>query len=520
LLKKQQVEECFLVSAKELHNLLDLNNVDLVLSDQEKENEQWCDEFAKAYPDVFKGSLDTLPPLRRTDGDMIELEPGTRPISRAPYRMSPLELRELRKQLDELLSKGFIEPCVSEWGSPVLFVKKPNGSLRMVCDYRALNAKTIAQRVPLPRIDECLEQLHGVTFMSSIDLTSSFWQQRLSPSDSLKSAINTRYGQFSWSVMAIGLKNSGSRWMFLMNDVLKEYIDDFVICYIDDCLIYTKGNDIELHKKHLHMVFKKLEDAGLVVSRAKCKFNRKEITFLGHDIVAGQGTKPSKKKVDAITSWPVPQTVQEVRKFMGLCQYYSSYMPNFADIAAVITDLTKGVGPKNRKIVWSDACQKAFNTIKSLISSSPVLLMPDMTKPFRIECDASDYAVGAVLLQQDPTCHDDWKPVAFISKKLSNAERNYPTQERELLAILFACKTWRCFGGHTDTRNCCTITRTGSGLMDDLRYLLMGIFLAAVMFSGYVYPFKWLFPIFKTARNIWNAGDILYNHILLHPVIH
>lgn len=179
----------------------------------------------------------------------------------------------------------------------------------MVCDYRALNAKTIAQRVPLPRIDECLEQLHGVTFMSSIDLTSSFWQQRLTPSDSLKSAINTRYGQFAWSVMSIGLKNSGSRWMFLMNDVLKDYIDDFVICYIDDCLIYTKGNDIELHKKHLHMVFTKLEEAGLVVSRSKCIFNRKEITFLVHDIIAGKGTRPSIKKVEAIVSWPSPKTV-------------------------------------------------------------------------------------------------------------------------------------------------------------------------------------------------------------------
>ncbi|CEP16788.1 hypothetical protein [Parasitella parasitica] len=333
LLKKGQVEECFLVSSRGLCDLLDLNNMDNVgLSDQDKENEIWCAEFAKAYPSLFKGSLDTLPPVRHTDGEMIELEPGTKPVSRAPCRMSPLELKELKRQLDDLLAKGFIEPCVSEWGSPVLFVKKPNGSLRMVCDYRALNAKTIAQRVPLPRIDECLEQLHGVTFMSSIDLKNSFWQQRLTPSDSLKSAINTRYGQFSWSVMAMGLKNSGARWMFLMNDVLKEYIDDFVICYIDDCLIYTKGNDIELHKQHLHLVFKKLEEAGLVVSQAKCKFNRKEITFLGHDIVAE----------------------------------YLNY-------------------------------------------------------------------------------NNAWKPVASISKNLSNAERNYHTKERELLAILFACRTRRYF---------------------------------------------------------------------------
>ncbi|CEP09139.1 hypothetical protein, partial, partial [Parasitella parasitica] len=159
LLKKGQVEECFLVSSRELCDLLDLNNMDNVgLSDQNKENEIWY----------------VTSPVRHTDGEMIKLEPGTKPVSRAPYRMSPLELKELKRQLDDLLAKGFIEPCVSEWGSPVLFVKKPNGSLRMVCDYRALNAKTIAQRVPLPRIDECLEQLHGVTFMSSIDLTNSF----------------------------------------------------------------------------------------------------------------------------------------------------------------------------------------------------------------------------------------------------------------------------------------------------------------------------------------------------------
>jgi hypothetical protein len=167
LLRKNQVEECFLVSAKEIYNILDVNNIDIsdtdtkiALTEQERKNQEWCDEFAKAYPSVFKGTLDTLPPIRRTDGDMIELEPDAKPISRAPYRMSPLELKELRRQLDDLLSKGFIEPCVSERGSPVLFVKKPNGSLRMVCDYRALNAKTIAQRVPLPRIDACLEQFH------------------------------------------------------------------------------------------------------------------------------------------------------------------------------------------------------------------------------------------------------------------------------------------------------------------------------------------------------------------------
>ncbi|KAG1324500.1 hypothetical protein G6F62_009065 [Rhizopus arrhizus] len=193
--------------------------------------------------------------------------------------------------------------------------------------------------------------------------------------------------------------------------------------YLDDILIFTNGDE-DLHKKHVRLVLKKLEEAKLIVDKKKCSFNGKELTFLGYHISA-QGIKPAPNKVNAILSWPVPTNVQQVRQFIGLAQHYRRFIPGFADIASPLTDLTKGSGPKCRAIRWIDECQKSFDL------------------SFRIECDASDYAIGAVLLQEGSD--SIWRPLAYESKKLSAAERNYPAQERELLSILHALRTWRCF---------------------------------------------------------------------------
>lgn len=459
LIKKNMVSEVYLINLQDITNPIDdLAHIDASsqkLSEQDRISQEWCVEFAAKYPKVFKGKLDTLPPVRdnidKVSKDVIVLEPGTMPTSLPPYRMSPLELKELRRQLDILINKGFISPSSSDWGSPVLFVKKasknPDGTpeLRMVCDFRALNKKTISQRIPIPRIDECLEQLQGSYFFSTLDMASGFHQIRLSPEDSQKACINTRYGKFSWKVLPFGLRNSGPRFQLLMNQILKDYVDKICIVYVDDLLIFTKSNDLEMHKKHIDMVLKRLDEAGMVVQISKCKFNQKVISFLGHEVIAGEGVRPAKKKVDAILSWPVPKNVQEVRSFIGICQYYSNYVPGFSSIAGPITDLTQGTGPKLRKVNWTPQCQQAFEILKQKIASAPILLMPDMSKPFRIECDASDYALGGVLLQQDFSDCKRWKPVAFESRKFSSAERNYPAQEREMLAIIHACRTWRCF---------------------------------------------------------------------------
>jgi hypothetical protein len=233
--------------------------------------------------------------------------------------------------------------------------------------------------------------------------------------------------------------------MKMMNDVLKEYLDTICIVYIDDVLIFTKDKDIAVHKKHVHMVMKKLEQADLVVNKNKCKFNRKSLTFLGYEIIANVGVRPSPKKVEAILSWPVPKSVQDVRRFIGMCQYYKSFLPSFAGVAVPITELTKGGGHKQRSIKWTDECQCAFNKIKEMITSAPVLLTPCMSRRWRIECDSSNFSCGGVLLQEDPKNGNEWKPVAYESHKFSLQERAYPAQEREYLAILHCLRTWRCF---------------------------------------------------------------------------
>ncbi|CEG85007.1 hypothetical protein RMATCC62417_18745 [Rhizopus microsporus] len=190
------------------------------------------------------------------------------------------------------------------------------------------------------------------------------------------------------------------------------------------------------------MVLKKLNEAKLIINKKKCKFNQRELTFLGFNI-SKQGIKPANEKIKAITSWPVPTNVQQVRQFIGLAQHYRRFIAGFAGLAAPLTDLTKGSGHKCRAIIWTNDCQRSFDLIKKKITTAPVLMTPDMEKSFRIECDASDFAIGAVLMQEESA--GVWKPLAFESKKLSQAERNYPAQERELLSILHALRTWRCF---------------------------------------------------------------------------
>ncbi|KAG0804399.1 hypothetical protein G6F20_012731 [Rhizopus arrhizus] len=221
LYKTKQIEECYFAQVHLKENeMVYLNNINDI-------DASWSTEFSKEFPEVFKGEITGLPPMRDTQ-DIIVTKPDTVPVSRPPYKMSPLELSELQKQLNELLNKGLIEPCASEWSNPVLFVRKPNGDLRMCCDYRMLNKVTLKQKIQLPRIDECLERLHNAKHFTSLDLTNGFHQQRITEADSIKTAISTRYGQFCWKVVPFGLSNSGPAFQKMMNSVLSEYIDKFI----------------------------------------------------------------------------------------------------------------------------------------------------------------------------------------------------------------------------------------------------------------------------------------------------
>ncbi|KAL0543870.1 hypothetical protein IC582_018975 [Cucumis melo] len=380
------------------------------------------------YPDVFPEELPGLPPHREVEF-AIEFEPGTVPISRAPYRMAPAELKELKVQLQELLDKGFIRPSVSPWGAPVLFVKKKDGSMRLCIDYRELNKVTVKNRYPLPRIDDLFDQLQGATVFSKIDLRSGYHQLRIKDEDIPKTAFRSRYGHYEFIVMSFGLTNAPAVFMDLMNRVFREFLDTFVIVFIDDILIYSK-TEAE-HEEHLRMVLQTLRDNKLYAKFSKCEFWLKHVSFLGH-VVSKAGVSVDPAKIEAVTGWTRPSTVSEVRSFLGLAGYYRRFVENFSRIATPLTQLTR----KGAPFVWSKACEDSFQTLKQKLVTAPVLTVPDGSGNFVIYSDASKKGLGCVLMQQG-------KVVAYASRQLKSHEQNYPTHDLELAAVVFALKIWR-----------------------------------------------------------------------------
>ncbi|KAL0549424.1 hypothetical protein IC582_013906 [Cucumis melo] len=402
-----------------LASVVDTREADVSLSSE---------PVVRDYPDVFPEELPGLPPHREVEF-AIELEPGTVPISRAPYRMAPAELKELKVQLQELLDKGFIRPSVSPWGAPVLFVKKKDGSMRLCIDYRELNKVTVKNRYPLPRIDDLFDQLQGATVFSKIDLRSGYHQLRIKDEDVPKTAFRSRYGHYEFIVMSFGLTNAPAVFMDLMNRVFREFLDTFVIVFIDDILIYSK-TEAE-HEKHLRMVLQTLRDNKLYAKFSKCEFWLKQVSFLGH-VVSKAGVSVDPAKIEAVTGWTRPSTVSEVRSFLGLAGYYRRFVENFSRIATPLTQLTR----KGAPFVWSKACEDSFQNLKRKLVTAPVLTVPDGSGSFVIYSDASKKGLGCVLMQQG-------KVVAYASRQLKSHEQNYPTHDLELAAVVFALKIWR-----------------------------------------------------------------------------
>ncbi|KAL0561256.1 hypothetical protein IC582_001678 [Cucumis melo] len=366
-----------------LASVVDTREVDVSLSSE---------PVVRDYPNVFPEKLPGLPPHREVEF-AIELESGTVPISRAPYRMDPAEVKELKVQLQELLDKGFIRPSVSPWGAPVLFVKKKDGSMRLCIDYRELN------------------------------------KLRIKDGDVPKTAFRSRYGHYEFIVMSFGLTNAPAVFMDLMNIVFREFLDTFVIVFIDDILIYSK-TEAE-HEEHLRIVLQTLRDNKLYAKFSKCEFWLKQVSFLGH-VVSKAGVSVDPAKIEAVTGWTRPSTVSEVRSFLGLAGYYRRFVENFSRIATPLTQLTR----KGAPFVWSKACEDSFQNLKQKLVTAPVLTVPDGSGSFVIYSDASKKDLGCVLMQQG-------KVVAYASRQLKSHEQNYPTHDLELAAVVFALKIWR-----------------------------------------------------------------------------
>ncbi|KAK9153378.1 hypothetical protein Sjap_000858 [Stephania japonica] len=343
--------------------------------------------------------------------------------------MSASEQGELRSQLEELLQKGFIHPSMSPWGAPVLFVKKKDGSLRLCIDYRKLNQVTIRNRYPLPRIDDLFDQLAGAKFFSKIDLRSGYHQLRIRESDIEKTAFSTRYGLFEFTVMPFRVTNAPAIFVDLMHRVLRPFLDRYVIVFIDDILIYSKTR--EEHERHLRDVLMTLREHRLYAKFSKCAFWLREVKFLGH-VIGSQGISVDGDKIRAIIDWRTPETVSDIRSFLGLAGYYRRFVQDFSLIAAPMTRLTK----KDVKFEWSEDCEAAFLELKRKLTSAPVLALPETGKGFSVYTDASETGLGCVLMQEG-------HPVAYLSRRLRPHEENYSVHDLELAAVVFALKAWR-----------------------------------------------------------------------------
>ena len=356
---------------------------------------------------------------------------NARPIKQPPRRLPMHRRVEADKAVEQMLKDGIIEPSSSAWVSPIVLVRKKDGSTRFCVDYRKLNEVTIKDSYPLPLADSCFDALSGSQWFSTLDLSSGYWQVGMSKEDREKTAFATGSGGlYQFTVMSFGLANAPATFERLMERVLAGLPWEVCLAYLDDIIIHAESFEEELRR--LRDVLQRLQDAGLKLSPKKCHLFQKSVTFLGH-VVSGEGISTDPEKVRAVQDWPVPTAVGELRSFLGLCSYYRRYVRNFSTIARPLHRLTE----KGSDFKWTQECSDAFNHLKNALITAPVLKYPSSTERFILDTDASNFGIGAVLSQvQD----GEERVVAYYSATLSKAERNYCVTRKELLAVVSAVK--------------------------------------------------------------------------------
>lgn len=373
-------------------------------------------------------------PRKRGVEHAIQLLPGAAPPPARPLRhQSEKDAAVMKEYVEAGLKSGILQPSVSPYGSMALIVKKKDGTPRVVIDYRALNEVTVKNKYPLPLMDELFDRTQGARFFTSIDLRNGFHQIAIRPEDREKTAFRTRFGHFEYTVLPMGLCNAPGTFMQLMNQTFADMLDKSVLCFLDDILIFSRTE--EEHLQHLRTVLTRLREQELHVKLSKCAFMQREVNFLGHRIGA-DGLRVAPDKISAVQQWPQPRNVSEVRSFLGLANFYRRFVRDYSRIALPLTELTKDAVPWQ----WGKEQQQAFEALKAALCSPPVLLIPDQSKPFVLNCDACQYAIGATL-QQDHG--NGLQPVAYFSAKMTDAERNYDVREQEFMALMRACLHWR-----------------------------------------------------------------------------
>ncbi|KAJ8127922.1 hypothetical protein O1611_g5714 [Lasiodiplodia mahajangana] len=415
---------------------------DALFPDNEKEElkkKAW-ETVPEEYRDLLRAfskvDSDTLPPRRSIDHRIEFTEGKSRDdLPNNPlYRMSLEELEVMREYITEQLRKGFIEPGSAPFAAPVLFVPKPGGGLRFCVDYRKLNALSKKDKYPIPLIDETLARISKAKIFTKIDVQQAFNRIRMHPDDEDLTTFKTRYGSFKYKVVPFGLANGPATFQRYINGVLGECLDDFCSAYIDDVLVFSET--LEEHRIHVRRVLERLRDAGLQADLKKCEFHVEETKYLGF-IVGRNGIRADPEKVAVIRDWKEPKTLKAVQSFVGFCNFYRRFIPRYSRVAKPLFRLTR----KDVPFLWDQRCQEAFDELKSLMMSAPVLAYYDYEKETRVETDASDGVIAGCLSQRGDD--GEWHPVAFFSETMHDAELNYGIHDKEMLAVIKALQCWR-----------------------------------------------------------------------------
>jgi hypothetical protein len=391
----------------------------------------------KEYHDLVDAFMpqdaDKLPPHRSYD-HKIEIIPGSKLPFARNRPLSPMELRVLKRWLDDNLRKGFIRPSKSSVSSPILLAKKPGGGVRICVDYRGINNATMKSRYPIPLIRETLDSICKAKIFTKLDVIAAFNRVRVTEGHEWLTAFITRFGLYESLVTPFGLQGAPATFQHYINDLLYDALDKWATAYLDDILIYS-ANEKE-HVQQVREVLRRLIDAGLQIDIDKCEFHTKKTKYLGLIITPG-GIEMDPEKVAAITSWLPPTTRRHLQRFLGFANFYRRFISDFAGVARPLYDLTKKTAEWN----WTDRCQEAFERLKRCFAMAPALKIYDWEKPAVVETDSSDWSAGGTLLQEgdDGEVH----PVAYFSAKHSAQECNYDIYDKELLAIIKALEEWR-----------------------------------------------------------------------------
>ena len=386
----------------------------------------------KKFQKIF-GAPGTLDAARV---DPMEINTEGQPVHQLPYKIPHKKRHLADEEIDKMLKMGIIRPSSSPWSSPILLVPKKDGSVRFCVDYRKVNSVTVKDRWPLPRVQDIFDQMGGASVFSTMDMRSGYWQVPLAPKDIQKTAFVCHRGMFEFVRVPFGLCNAPSHYQRVMTQVLGKYIGKFVHVFLDDVVVYSANE--EEHLKHLELVFEALAEAGLTLKESKCTFFQEEVELLGF-IVGKRGLRAQPQKTEAIMRQPDPKDVPELRRFMGMASYYRTLVPDFARTAEPLHKLVR----KNVEWEWGEDQKNAFQQLKKELASKRVMAYPDLNRPYILYTDACDYAIGAILCQEDNKGLE--RPIQYVSAQLNNTQRRWATIEKEAYAVIYALKKLRTY---------------------------------------------------------------------------